>query len=169
MNVWRLLSREYNHHDYTKAFALAVHAMNQAMKPLLWEQRLSIQPYFDRGQGRHLKCVSRLWLSEFSYNASSVRYGVIVYKDWPVSEWIIIKMGSKVTKLAVINKTIKQLSLPHTEVQRSWIYIKDHNIMLFISVLYRPISICANTTSAPLICSNHGYHLRQNDSLFIQS
>jgi hypothetical protein len=47
------------------------------------------------GQGRHLQCVSRLWLSEFSYNASSVRYGVIVYKYRPVSQWIIIKMGSK--------------------------------------------------------------------------
>jgi hypothetical protein len=46
-----------------------------------------------------LRMVSFTWLSlrmvEFSYNASSGRYGVIVYKNRPVNEWIIIKMGSK--------------------------------------------------------------------------
>jgi hypothetical protein len=43
--------------------------------------------------------VRKLWCKHggytFSYNASSGRYGVIVYKDRPVNEWIIIKMGSK--------------------------------------------------------------------------
>ena len=49
-----------------------------------------------RGHGRPLKCVNRLLLPEFSYNASSVRSGVIVHKDRPVSQWMIINIGYKV-------------------------------------------------------------------------
>jgi hypothetical protein len=49
-----------------------------------------------RGQGRLMKCVNRLLLSEFSHNASSVRSGVIVHKDMPVNQWMIIKKGCNV-------------------------------------------------------------------------
>ena len=37
-------------------------------------------------------CQSPL-LPELSYNVSSVRSGVVVHKDGPVSQWMIIKMG----------------------------------------------------------------------------
>ena len=33
---------------------------------------------------------------ELSYNASSVWFGIIVYKDQPVGQWMIIKMGYNV-------------------------------------------------------------------------
>ena len=42
--------------------------------------------------GLALKCVNRLLLPEFSYIASSVQSGLIVHKDLPVSQWMIIKM-----------------------------------------------------------------------------
>ena len=45
-----------------------------------------------KGHGRPLKCVNRLLLPEFSYNASSVQSGLIVHKELPVSQWMIIKM-----------------------------------------------------------------------------
>jgi hypothetical protein len=32
---------------------------------------------------------------------------------------------------------------------------------------FAPQRICANTTSVPLICSSHGYHLRQLFSLIV--
>jgi hypothetical protein len=38
----------------------------------------------------------RLLLSEVSCNASYVRSGVIVHKDSPVSQWMIIKIGYNV-------------------------------------------------------------------------
>ena len=40
--------------------------------------------------GRPLKSFNRNLLTEFSYNESSVQSGVIVNKDQPVSQWIII-------------------------------------------------------------------------------
>ena len=49
-----------------------------------------------RGQGRPMKWVNRLLLSEFSHNASSVRSGVIVHTDLPVNQWMIIKMECNV-------------------------------------------------------------------------
>ena len=49
-----------------------------------------------RRHGRPLKHVNLLLLPEFFYNASCVRYGVIVHKDRHVSQWMIIKMGYKV-------------------------------------------------------------------------
>ena len=45
-----------------------------------------------KGHSRPLKCVNRLLLPEFSYNARSVRSGVIVHKDQPVSQRMIIKL-----------------------------------------------------------------------------
>jgi hypothetical protein len=39
-----------------------------------------------------LKFVNRLLLPEFSYNARSVRSGIIVHKDQPVSQRMIIKL-----------------------------------------------------------------------------
>jgi len=51
-------------------------------------------PYLlDWGHGRPLKFVNHILLPAFSYNASSERSGVIVHKDWHVSQWMIIKMG----------------------------------------------------------------------------
>ena len=55
-----------------------------------------------RGYDRPLKCFSRLLLPEFSYNASSVRSGVIAHKDSPVSQWMIIKMGYNVCAKHVV-------------------------------------------------------------------
>jgi hypothetical protein len=49
-----------------------------------------------KGHGRPMKYIIRLLLPEFSYNASSKRFGVIVHKDHPVIQWIIIKMGYNV-------------------------------------------------------------------------
>ena len=59
---------------------------------------------------RPLKYVKRLLLQECSYNASSVRSGVIGHKDRPVSQWMIIKMGYNVCithVVAVCNSTRK--------------------------------------------------------------
>jgi hypothetical protein len=49
-----------------------------------------------------MKYTIRLLLPEFSYNASSKRFGVIVHKDHPVIQWIIIKMGYNVYSKHVI-------------------------------------------------------------------
>jgi hypothetical protein len=45
---------------------------------------------------RPLKCVYRLLLPEFSYIASTVWYSLIIPKDRPVSQWMIIKRGYNV-------------------------------------------------------------------------
>ena len=55
-----------------------------------------------KGHGRPMKYTIRLLLPEFSYNASSKRFGVIVHKDHPVIQWIIIKMGYNVYSKHVI-------------------------------------------------------------------
>ena len=55
-----------------------------------------------KGHGRPMKYTIRLYLPEFSYNASSKRFGVIVHKDHPVNQRIIIKMGYTVYSKNVI-------------------------------------------------------------------
>ena len=45
---------------------------------------------------RPLKYVDRLLLPDFSYIASTVWYSLIVHKNRPVSQWMIIKMGYSV-------------------------------------------------------------------------
>jgi hypothetical protein len=67
-----------------------------------------------RGHGRPLKCVNRLFLSEFSYNASTVWSDVIVNKDRPVSQWMIIKMRYNVCVKHVV------------AVWRHWGYLERH-------------------------------------------
>jgi hypothetical protein len=100
-----LLSNEYNHHVYAKAPTLAYssHELGEeaslvGIAAILSELRLLIQQYFDivvhftvnkvpgvldwvhiGGHCRPLKCINRLLLPEFSYNASSVWSGVIVH------------------------------------------------------------------------------------------
>jgi hypothetical protein len=102
-----LLSSEYIHHVYAKAPAIAYsfHELSDeasllGITAILPGFDLLIQQYFDtgvyftanklpyvldwvhiRGHGRPLKCVNRLLLPEFPYNASSVRSGVIAHKD----------------------------------------------------------------------------------------
>ena len=55
-----------------------------------------------RGYHRPLNFFNRLLLSEVSYNASSVRSGVIIHKDYPVSQWMIIKIGYNVCVYHVV-------------------------------------------------------------------
>ena len=61
-----------------------------------------------------MKYTIRLFLPECSYNASSKRFGVIVHKDHPVIQWIIIKMGYIVYSKHVI------VVCSATEVTWSW-------------------------------------------------
>jgi hypothetical protein len=46
-----------------------------------------------RAHVRLQKCINCPFLSQFSYNASSVWIGVIVHNDRPFSQWMIIKIG----------------------------------------------------------------------------
>ena len=55
-----------------------------------------------KGHGRPMKYTIRFCLSEFSYNASYKRFGVIIHKDHHVSQRIIIKMGYNVYSKHVI-------------------------------------------------------------------
>jgi hypothetical protein len=70
-----------------------------------------------------MKYIIRLLLPEFSYNASSKQFGVIVHKDHPVIQWIIIKMGYNVYSKHVIVVCSPQLSLRHRRLVTSSIAI----------------------------------------------
>jgi hypothetical protein len=44
---------------------------------------------------------------------------------------------------------------------KNYYEVKLAESSMFAFCSFAPQLICANTTSAPLICSSHGYHLRQ--------
>ena len=62
---------------------------------------------------RPLKCVNRLLLSEFSYNASFVWSGVIVHKDRPAIQWTIVKIGYNVCNATHWGYLVRHTSLSY--------------------------------------------------------